>query len=132
MRRIIINPSGDEERKLIQDIVIDLVLGALGFLGLLLTTACVLRYLVGNPLLDPSNLLLVLLGAATLATMIRIHRELAMPGEGYFWMTRRTLVGTVFHCLVYGYTLFLMGVAFDVPPFRRIPGWIYDFVAGLL
>ena len=132
MRRIIVNPSGDEEKKFIQDMVIDFVLGALAFLGVLLITGSVLRYLVGNPLLDPSNLLLTCLGAATLATMISIHRETAMPGEGRFWMTRRTPVGTFFHCLVYGYALFLTGTAFDIPYFRRIPLWVYDFVSGLL
>ncbi|MFC1836740.1 hypothetical protein ACFL2Q_18780, partial [Thermodesulfobacteriota bacterium] len=64
-------------------------------------------------------------------TMIRIHRETAMPGEGYFWMTRRTAVGTVFQCMVYAYVLYLMGVAFDIPFFREIPEWIYDFLITL-
>ena len=128
MRRIIVNPSGDEEKNFIQDMVIDLVLGVFGCLGVVLTTACVLRFLVGVALLNPTNGLLIFLGVATLATMIRIHRETALPGEGNFWMTRRTMVGTLFHCLLGSYTLFLMGIAFDIPPFRRIPLWVYDFV----
>jgi hypothetical protein len=132
MRRIIINPSGDEQKDLIQDLIIDLVLGSFGFLGLLLTTVWVFRYLVGCSLLDPMNLLFILLGVATLVTMIRIHRETAMPGEGYFWMTKRTFVGAFFHCFVYGYALFLMGIAFDIPYFRQFPVWAYNFVLELL
>ncbi len=132
MRRIIVNPSGDEEKDFIQDLVIDLVLGVFGFLGVVLTTACGLRLLVGVPLLAPINWLLVLLGVATLVTMIMIHRETALPGEGTFWMTRRTQVGTFFHCFLGLYTLFLMGIAFDVPPFRRIFVLAYDFVTGFL
>jgi hypothetical protein len=132
MRRIIINPSGDEHKDIIQDMVIDCVLGFFGLLGLFLSTGCVLRYLIGTPLLNPMNFLLVLLGAVTLATMIRIHREIAMPGEGCFWMTRRSVVGTLFHGLVAAYTLFLMAVAFDIAFFRRVPGWVYNFVTKLL
>lgn len=130
MRRIIVNPSGREQKDFIQDLVIDLVLGLFGLMGIVLTTACVLRRLVGVPLLDPINVLLVLLGAATLVTLIRIHRETALPGEGNFWMTRRTWVGSVFHGLVGLYTLYLMGVAFDIPAFRLIPGWIYGLVTN--
>lgn len=130
MRRIIINPSGEEQQNYIQDLVIDLILGAFGFFGVLLTTASVLRYFVGVPLLDPVNLLLTLLGAATVVTMIRIHRETALPGEGAFWMTRRTSVGLAFHCLLASYTVFLMALAFDIPPFRRIPMWVYSFIVG--
>ena len=127
MKRIVVNPSGDEQKNYVQDLVIDFVLGAFGLLGLVLTTAWIFRYLVGVPLLDRANGLLVLLGAVTLITMIRMHRETAMPGEGNFWMTRRTKVGTVFHCLVGAYILFLMGVAYDIPPFRLIPVWVYEF-----
>ncbi len=132
MKRIIVNPSGDEQQNFIQDMVIDLVLGVFGFLGLVLTTACGLRFLLGTPLLAPTNWLLILLGCATIVTMIRIHRETAMPGEGTFWMTRRTKVGTFLHCLIGAYTLFLMGVAFDIPPFRLIPVWVYDLVTGFV
>ena len=132
MRRIIINPSGDEQKDLIQDMVIDFVLGLFGFLGLFLTTAWVFRFLIGSSLLDSLNLLFILLGVATLVTMIRIHRETAMPGEGYFWMTRRTMVGAFFHGLVYGYTLYLMGIAFDIPYFRLLPVWIYNVFLKLL
>ncbi len=132
MRRIIVNPSGDEQKDFIQDMVIDLVLGVFGFLGLVLTTASGLRLLGGIPLLAPTNWLLILLGVATVVTMIKIHRETAMPGEGTFWMTRRTKVGTFLHCVVGAYALFLMGVAFDIPPFRLIPVWIYDLVTRFL
>ncbi len=132
MRRIIVNPSGNEHKDLIQDLVIDFVLGFLGLLGLILITGWVLRYLVGAPLAVPLNLLLVLLGTATLVTMIRIHRETAMPGEGTCWMTRRTIVGTVFHGLVYAYVLYLMGVAFDIPFFRQLPKWVYDYAGTFI
>ena len=128
MRRTVVNPSGDEQKDLIQDVVTDLVLGTLGFLGLVLSTAWVHRYLVGTPIIDPANLLYVLLGAATLVIMTKIHSETAMPGEGTFWMTRRTKVGTVCHGLVYGYLLLLMGMGFGVPPFRDVPVWIYNVV----
>ena len=132
MRRIIINPSGDEQKDLIQDMVIDLVLGSFGFLGLLLTTFWVFRILAGCSLVDPMNLLFILLGTATLVTMVRIHRETAMPGEGYFWMTKRTMVGAFFHCFVYAYALFLMGIAFDIPYFRQFPVWVYTFILNFL
>lgn len=132
MRRIVVNPSGDEQKDLIQDVIIDLVLGTLGLLGLVLSTAWVHRYLIGNPIIDLTNLLYVLLGAATFVIMTKIHRETAMPGEGTFWMTRRTKVGTICHGLVYGYLLFLMGMGFNVPPFRDVPVWIYSEVSKFL
>ena len=128
MRRIIVNPSGDEQKDLIQDVVTDLVLGSLGLLGLGLSTAWVFRYLTGNPLLDPINFLYILLGTATFVTMVKIHRETAMPGEGTLWMTRRTKVGTVCSCLTYMYVLYLMGLAFDLPYFRLVPVWITNAV----
>jgi hypothetical protein len=132
MRRIIINPSGNQQKDLFQDMVIDFVLGFLGLLGISLTTGWVLRYLIGAPLTDPINPLLIMLGIATLVTMIRIHRETAMPGEGNLWMTRRTYVGTVFHVLISAYVIYLMGVAFDIPFFRAIPEWIYNSLTRLL
>lgn len=132
MKRIIIDPSGEERKDLIRDVVTDLVLGVFALFSLFLLSGSYLRYLMGYPLLQPINLLLAMLGVGTLASMIRIHREAAMPGEGVFWMTHRTPVGWVLQCIVYGYALFLMAVAFDLPPFRRIPGWVSELIHPLL
>jgi hypothetical protein len=131
MRRIVVNPSGDERGDLLRDRVFDFVLGMLGLLALFFLTAWVFLLLLGYPLLERINLLFFLLGGTTLVTMCRIYRDYALPGEGHCWMTKRTGVGTFFHCLIYSYILFLMGVAIDLPFFRIIPVWIWGLVVEL-